>query len=77
MNLFNNKYKFKIVGEEKIICVVNKENVDAHATDVMVIMHIFAKSSSCFVCTFYSTTRNSRAFKANGFVCLINIKVSS
>jgi hypothetical protein len=57
--LFNNKYKFKIVGEKKILCVANKENVDAHIVDVMVIRHLLSRSSFCNVCTFCSTTKDS------------------
>jgi hypothetical protein len=49
----------KTIGEEKILYVANKESVDVHTADVMVIWQLFSRSSSCSICTFCSTTRDS------------------
>jgi hypothetical protein len=67
---FDNIYKLKIVIEGKTLCVASKESVDAHIVDAMVVWHRLSKRNSfCFVCTFCFTTIDSRALKANDFVC--------
>ncbi len=61
--------------KKKILCVANNKSVDAHAINAMVVWHLFSRrSSSCSICTLCSTTKDSWAFKANGFVCLMACK---
>ncbi len=67
----------KLLEKTNIPCATSKESLDAHATNTMVVWQLLCKRhSSCAICTFCSTTRDSQAFKANGFVCLMACKLA-
>jgi hypothetical protein len=61
--------------EKRRLSVMPVKSVNAHAVDAMAVWHLLSRrSSSCSVCSFCFKTRDSRAFKANGFVCLMACK---